>query len=126
MLRPKIVFDTQVISNVNSGSIRNDEWETISKYIGRKCRYAVSINTLYELLSSIANGDDAHFRTNQNRIRLLYAPARREFLPLVGDFIRSKIFGLPARRRDFQPEKLRLWVEVVLAAKISLSFRPAK
>src|SRR6185369_6915530 len=117
MLRRKIVFDTQIISYVNNGAISLSDWNVVLKYISNKCRYAISFNTLYELLAGIANGDDTHFHTNKNRIKLLYSPPARKFLPLVGDFVRVKVFDLPARRKDFVPERLRLWVRVVLAAK---------
>lgn len=117
MLRPKIVFDTQVISNANSGAISAADWNNASRYISRKCRYQISVNTFYELLSSLANGDEDHFPTNQGRIRLPCAPAGREFLPLVGDFVRRKVFGLAPRRPDFRSAQLQLWAEVVLAAK---------
>jgi len=126
MLRPKIVFDTQVISNANSGAISATDWDNVSKYISRKCRYQISVNTLYELLSSLANGDEGHFLTNQGRIRLLCAPAGREFLPLVGDFVRRKVFGFPARRPDFRSGWLQIWAEVVLAAKTKADLQNGK
>jgi len=117
MLRPKIVFDTQVIANISSQSIATAAWDNVSSYISRKCRYEISVNTFYELLSSLANGDEAHFAANQSRIRLLCSPAGRKFLPLVGDFVRGEVFGLGAKRLDFNPAQLKLWAEVVLAAK---------
>jgi hypothetical protein len=126
MLRTKLMFDTQIISNVNSGSIPADEWRAVLAYMSKKCRYVISVNTFYELLSSIANGDQAHFLTNQNRIRLLYAPAQREFLPLVGDFVRSTVFALPIRKRAFEPSKLKLWADVVLAAKRKSDLKDGK
>ena len=116
LLRQKIVLDTQIVSDVCAGAICAADWNAVLRYISAKCRYAISANTLYELLAAIANGDAAHFHTNQHRIRVLYQPAGREFLPTVGDFVRSKVFGLPARRPDFRPHKLQRWAEILLAA----------
>ena len=116
LLRAKIVFDTQILDYVYRGSICPEDWNAVVKYISKNCRYAISANTLYELLAGIAKGDVNHFSENQSRIRLLCQPARREFLPTVGNFLRSKVFGLPPRKPDFQPKRLGLWTEVVLAA----------
>lgn len=115
--RPKVVFDTQVISNVCTGAIPRSEWDEVLKYISRRCRYAISAITLYELLAGIANGDVAHFAENQHRIRVLCEPLKREFLPLVGDFVRFRVFRLAPRKLAFQPHKLKLWADVVLTAK---------
>ena len=116
LLRQKIVLDTQIVSDVCAGAICAADWNAVLGYISTKCRYEISANTLYELLAAIATGDANHFHTNQRRIRVLYQPAGREFLPTVGDFVRSKVFGLPARRPDFRPHKLQRWADVVLAA----------
>jgi hypothetical protein len=116
LLRPKIVFDTQILSYVYKSTICPADWNAVLRYISKKCRYAISANTLYELLAGIAKGDANHFHENQSRIRLLCQPAGREFLPTVGDFVRAKVFGLSARKLDFQPRKLCLWAEVALAA----------
>jgi len=116
LLRPKIVLDTQILSYVYQGTICPADWNAVLRYISKKCRYAISANTLYELLAGLAKGDANHFGENQSRIRLLYQPAGREFLPTVGDFVRAKVFGLSARKPDFQPRKLCLWADVALAA----------
>ncbi|MEY2412730.1 MAG: hypothetical protein QOD84_1336 [Acidobacteriaceae bacterium] len=116
-LRRKIVFDTQIISKVQSGTICSADWSAALKYISTRCKYAISLNTLYELLAALANGSEQYFEANQERIKILYSPRGREILPLVGDFVRSRIFGLSARRREFAPGQLKVWVEVVLAAK---------
>jgi len=123
LLRPKIILDTQIVSYVCEGTVCPADWNAVLRYISKKCRYAISANTLYELLAGIGDGDATHFRAGQRRIRLLYQPARREFLPTVGDFVRSKVFGLSARKPDFQPDRLRLWADVVLAAASKSSLR---
>ena len=116
LLRSKIVFDTQVISDISTGVIPRKEWTAVLKHISRRCRYLISANTLYELLVGIAKGDEAHFIDNQNRVRVLCEPTGKQFLQLVGDFIRSTVFTLEPRKPDFQPQKLKLWIEVVLKA----------
>jgi hypothetical protein len=117
LIRPKIVFDTQVVADAANGVIPIEEWERVSKYLAASCRYLISVNTLYELLASLAGCDKAYFEVNRNRIRALYPPFRKSFLPLVGDYVRNKVFQLPSRRHDFQSNKLKLWVEIILAAK---------
>jgi hypothetical protein len=72
---------------------------------------------MYELLAGIEGGDEAHFRENQRRIMVLCEPANRKFLPLPGDFVRSAVFGLAPRNQAFQPQKLKLWTDVVLSAQ---------
>jgi hypothetical protein len=117
MLRNKIVYDTQIVSNAAAGIIPAQEWTRVSHYISSKCRYCISLNTLYELLAGLASGDDSHFEENQNRLRFLCPPYRKEFLPLVGDFLRTRVFGKPLRRRDFHPSRLGLWPKIILRAK---------
>lgn len=114
--RRKIVFDTQIISNVASGRIPKSRWSEICGRLKQTCRHAISFNTLAELLDGIAGGDTTHFEENLERIRALYVSRNSEFFPLVGDFVRRQLFGLPFRRDDFAPEKLRRWVEVVRKA----------
>ena len=116
-LRPKFVFDTQVISRICDGSIFPAEWDEVRHYMSKHARYAISAITLYELIVGIAGGDDGHFRENQARLRALCAPSKRKFLPSVLDFIRSNLFDLAPRKPDFGPEKLRIWVDVILKAK---------
>jgi hypothetical protein len=115
--RPKIVFDTQVISNVCTGVISRSEWDAVLKRMSRRCRYMISANTLYELLVGVANGDEGHFTENQNRIRILCEPPKRQFLPLVGDFVRSTVFRLQPRKLAFQPQRIKLWTDVLLTAE---------
>jgi hypothetical protein len=115
--RPKFVFDTQVISYLSDGTIPRAEWDAVRKFMSRRARYAISSITLYELLAGIEGGDEAHFRENQRRIKVLYEPEKRKFLPLPGDFVRSAVFGLALRNQSFQPHKLKIWIEVILSAE---------
>lgn len=115
--RQKFLFDLQIISYVQSGKISRSEWEEVRRYLSSRARYAISSITLYELLAGIEGGDDAHFHENRERLRILYEPARRELLPLGGDFVRSIVFGLPIRSRAFQPNKLKTWIDVILNAQ---------
>ena len=117
LVRKKIVYDTQVVSNAAAGLISTGEWARVSRYVSTKCRYCISLNTLYELLAGIASGDDNHFEENRNRLQFLCPPYRKEFLPLVGDFVRSRVFGEPLRRPDFHPCRLDLWPKIVLRAR---------
>ena len=115
--RPKFVFDTQVISYLSDGTIPRVEWDAVRKFMSTRARYAISSITMYELLAGIEGGDEAHFRENQRRIMVLCEPANRKFLPLPGDFVRSAVFGLAPRNQAFQPQKLKLWTDVVLSAQ---------
>jgi hypothetical protein len=82
--RPKFVFDTQVISYLSDGTIPRVEWNAVRKFMSRRARYAISSISLYELLAGIEGGDEAHFRENQLRIKVLCEPEKRKFLPLPG------------------------------------------
>jgi hypothetical protein len=115
--RPKFVLDTQVISYLSDGTILRAEWDAVRKFMSRRARYAISSITLYRLLAGIEGGDEAHFRENQRRIKVLCEPEKRKFLPLPGDFVRSAVFGLALRNQAFQPHKLKTWIEVILSAE---------
>ncbi len=117
VLRNKLFFDTQIVSHAASGIIPGPTWKKISRYISRKCRYCISLITLYELIGGIAGGDDAHFEKNRDRLRMLCLPYRTLFLPLVGDFVRDRVFRKLPRRQDFHPDRLRLWPRIILRAK---------
>jgi len=116
-VRNKVIYDTQIVSNAAAGRVPKGDWETVSKFISAKCRYCVSLNTLYELLAGLAGGDDAHFEENRYRLRLLCPPFRKVFLPLVGDFVRQCVFKKPLRRDDFSPQKIQGWMDIILSAK---------
>jgi hypothetical protein len=115
--RPKFVFDTQVISYLSDGTIPRAEWDAVRKFMSKRARYAISSITLYELVAGIEGGDEAHFRENQRRLKVLCEPEKRKFLPLPGDFVRSAVFGLALRNQAFQPHKLRTWIEVISSAE---------
>src|ERR1051326_4822184 len=112
-LRKKVVYDTQIVSNAAAGVISPPEWARVARYISANCRYCISLNTLYELLAGVASGDEEHFEENRNRLRFLCPPYRKEFLPLVGDFVRSRVFSKPFRRLDFHPSRLELWPKII-------------
>ena len=126
LLRPKIVFDTQIVSDAANGNIPLREWESVSKFVAARGRYCISLNTLYELLASLAGCDDSHFESNRRRIKTLFQPSGKLFLPLVGDFVRTKVFNLPLRRLDFRSDKLKRWVEIVLRAKDRTALQSGK
>lgn len=121
--RPKFVFDTQVISRICDGSIPPAQWNEVRQYMSKHGRYAISAITLYELIAGIAGGDDSHFRENQARLRVLCDPPKRQFLPSALDFMRSYLFRLDPQKPDFGPEKLRIWVDVILKAKTKTEVR---
>jgi hypothetical protein len=115
--RAKFVFDTQVVSYICDGVIPRAEWNAVRQSISKHARYAISAVTLYELIAGIADGDDRHFSENQARLRVLCEPPKMKILPLARDFIRSSIFRFPPQKPDFGPEKLKIWIHVILAAK---------
>lgn len=116
-LRKKVVYDTQIISYALAGTIPPRDWSLVSQYLSEKCRYCVSLNTLIELVVGLARGDDAHFVENVNRIRLLCSPPKVIFLPLVGEFVRTRVFHELALRQDYSPAKIKLWLRIIMKAK---------
>ena len=114
-LKKKVIFDTDVVMKAAEGAISAGRWDRVSRYISRQCRYCISLNTMYEVLNSVAGGDGAHFIENKTRLRWLWLSSAN-FLPPVGDFVRKTVFSLSPRKPDFQPHRLRVWPAVVLAA----------
>ena len=84
-------------------------------HVSSGCRYAVSLNTLYELSVGLAGSTDEYFEQHQNRFTYLFQPGA-VFLPIVGDYLRLKVFGFPIRMRHFSADKIEHWVRVMLAA----------
>ena len=121
--RAKFVFDTHVVSYICDGEIPRTDWDAVRRFISRRARYAISAITLYELISSIAHGDDQHFSENQARLKILREPPKRKILSLTGDFIRSTTFHLPPQKPDFAPERMTIWIRVLLAAKTKQEVR---
>jgi hypothetical protein len=121
--RAKFVFDTHVVSYICDGVITRTDWDAVRQFISRRGRYAISAITLYELIASIAHGDDQHFSENQARLKILREPPKRKILPLTRDFIRSTIFHLPPQKPDFAPERMKIWIDVILAAKTKQEVR---
>jgi hypothetical protein len=115
--RRKFIFDLHIVSYIQSGNIASSDWGAARKFLSTRARYAIACITLYELLAGIDGGDEAHFHHNRERLKILYEPAGRELLPLGGDFLRSKVFGLPILSRAFQPNKLKTWIDVILSAQ---------
>jgi hypothetical protein len=69
---------------------------------------------MYELLSGAADGDESRFGEYRNAFAALRISRRQTYLPLVGDFIRNRLFGLPLRRQDFGPDELSKWIDIVV------------
>jgi hypothetical protein len=69
------------------------------------------------LIVGLASGDDAHFSENVARIRLLCSAPRAVFLPLVGDFVRTKVFHAAPRRADYSPQQIKFWPRIIMKAK---------
>jgi hypothetical protein len=116
-MRKKIIYDTQVISWVQSGAIPLRDWEFVSRYISGHCRYCVSLVTLSELVVGLTRGDDAHFGQNKERIALLCLARKSTYFSLVGEFIRTQLLDEPPTRREYLPDQVKLWPQIIQNAR---------
>lgn len=116
-LRKKVFYDTQVISYALAGKIPAADWELACRYVSARCRYCVSLNTLTELIVGLACGDEAHFSENVNRIKFLCVGGDPVFLPLVGEFIRKRVFHLNPIRPDYSPAQIKMWPRIIINAR---------
>ena len=115
IVKPKVFFDTQIPIYVAAEHISKAEWSRVKAILSRKYRYCISFITLIEICASIANGSDAHFETNRERLRALREPSGREFLHPPGEFIRRKIFRLPQGLKINHPAELSKWPKAILS-----------
>src|SRR5437016_11681334 len=99
MVRPKIFLDTDVCINAASGKIDTAEWRRVQNHIATHYRYCVSFITLKELFIKLARGSAAYFERNKEPLRVLYQPARRQFLPYPSVFALRTVLGIKSAAR---------------------------
>lgn len=117
-MKSSVFFDTQIIINVASGTIKPDVWSGLLRSMRAKYKYRVSFTTLIELLNALAGGDEAHFRENQKRFVILTGLSGCEILPLPGEFVRSAVLGLPLIREEFSPATIeKWWIPIITRAR---------
>jgi len=114
---PTVYFDTPAISWVEAGKVSEAEWRRALSFVSRSAHHAVSLTTLYELLAGLAYGPDGTFVRFRDRFKLLSIGPEQTFLPLSGEFLRTRLFGLPPSRPDFDPRVLQRWLPVITGAK---------
>lgn len=118
MPRPIVFFDTNVVIAVARGTITEDDWSTVKRYISSAFSYRLSPLTLVELLMGIRRGDDAHFEQNREPVKILTSfGGRPRFFPFPGAFAGSVIFGRHLATPRFEPEDFEGWLTVVLRAR---------
>jgi hypothetical protein len=113
---PTVYLDTSVVSWAEAGKISKQEWEQALDFVRQCAHHAVSLTTMYELLAGLAYGSEDQFVRFRDRFRLLLVGAEQTFLPLSGEFVRTRVFGLPASRPDFDPKMLCRWLPVIMRA----------
>jgi predicted nucleic acid-binding protein len=117
MARPKLFLDTDVCINAANGKIHPAEWRRVQKHIGTHYRYCISFITLKELLGKLARGSDAYFERNKEPLRVLYQPARRQFLPYPSVFALRTVLGIKSAARIHDSGLTEeVWAEKVLRA----------
>ena len=114
---PTVYFDTNIFYWVASGKIPAEDWEALRSFLRENAHHRVSLTTLYELLNAVAGSREETFEACKDRFRYLNVLPGTVYGPLSGEFIRTRIFGLKARRQDFTHEALRQCVPFVLRAK---------
>ena len=114
---PTVYLDTSVVSWVEAGKIPKNDWEEVLDFIRRWAHHAVSLTTMCELMAGLAYGSENEFIRFRDRFKLLLVGTQSTFLPLTGEFVRSRVFGLPTSRPEFDPEILRRWLPVITRAR---------
>jgi hypothetical protein len=114
---PTVYLDTSVISWAEAGKIPRNDWEQAMGFFRHSAHHAVSLTTLYELMAGLAYGSENEFTRFRDRFKLLLVGTQSTFLPLTGEFVRSRVFGLPTSRPEFDPEILRRWLPVITRAR---------
>jgi hypothetical protein len=114
---PTVYFDTSVVSWAEAGKISSRQWKEALDFVRQCAHHAVSLTTLYELMAGLAYGSEEQFVRFRDRFALLLIGAQQTFLPLTGEFVRTRIFGLPSSRPEFDPEILRRWLPVIMRAR---------
>jgi hypothetical protein len=99
MNRPKIILDTNICSDVVNGVISPDEWKRVRQHINAHYRYWISFITLKELCGRLAKGKDEFFEENKKPLRVLYEPAKIEFLAYPVTFALRTVLGVDVSRR---------------------------
>ncbi len=90
------------------------QWLAICKRLSTQYQYTISFITLVEICNGLARGSEEFFDLNRNRLRKLYEPSGRQFLPPPGEYIRRKVFNLPPGLKIHQPRELEQWIRVLL------------
>jgi hypothetical protein len=109
-----VYFDTQVLSLVARRKILKEDWQRVVEYVNHHAHHCVSLTTMYELLNGAAYGDESLFPEYRNAFAALRINEYQTYLPLVGDFIRERLFGIPITREGFAPSELSRWAEIVI------------
>jgi len=112
----KYFFDTQVISEVERGEIKQSEWDAALAYIRRSGEYWISPLTISELLWGLNNSDPSYFETHQRRVRILYAKGAKLFLDFPRYHI-ANILNVPYRRSPTLESDFAFSIEVLLWAR---------
>ena len=116
MPKPKLILDTNVCDKLarSSGLDAN----RVRKRIAAEFKVVVSPETFIELLDTIKGGKSGeHFKTDQQRLRIMAGSGIPQFLRFPGAFALRTVLGLEAPATKFHPANFRRWFKVVLAAK---------
>jgi hypothetical protein len=111
---PSVYFDTQVLSLAARRRICDHDWQVVVAYIKRNAQHCVSLTTMYELFAGAATGDESRFAEYRDAFSALRISPHQTYLPLVRDFVRSRLFNLPISRVDFGPDELSKWIDIVV------------
>lgn len=97
-LPPKVFLDTQIVSDVERGTIPRDDWSAAVSYLREAARYCVSPLTVGELIYALVKGGEQHFEQHQNRLRILLSPSENaEVFDFINYFFANQ-FGLNVAR----------------------------
>lgn len=109
----RVFIETSVALKIGTPHLPEERWQAIVRHLASTCRFVVSPLTFFEVLNSLACGDDDHFVPNLRRLRVLSPqdPAHPTFLEMPGQFSLRAIFGWGTIADTYKPEQLE-WVMV--------------
>lgn len=109
MTAHKVFLDTSVVLKVGTPILPEDHWHAVVQNLASTCQFVVSPLTFFEVLNSLALGDESRIISNLRRLRALspHRPPRPSFLEMPGQFALRVILGYPRTLDTYQPAHLQ-------------------
>lgn len=116
MSAQKVFVETSVALKVGTSHLPEDQWQAVVQHLAPTCQFVVSPLTFFEVLNSLASGDENYIVPNLRRLRVLSPdnPAGPRFLEMPGQFALRVILGCGPISGTYQPVQLEEAMATVL------------